>query len=427
MGIFEKDGRYSFVKRVPKRFQHVDKRRDVRIALKTDSRKEAERKAPQVEAELIAYWEALVDGRSSDAQERFDAVSRIATTQGLSYQTYDKLAEGPIEDIIQRLLMVKDAGPAAPSDIIDALTGEVLPPSITLSAALEDYYTLTRDKIAGKSEKQIRLWKLPRERCVGYFIQAVEDKDVDKITREDALMYRNWWRDKLESEDLKTATANKDFSNLNAIFRTWADLRRPGLVSPFSGLAFRDVVVTEKHPFSTDWIANKLVDLAVWDKINEDARDPFLIMINTGARPSEIVNARPEDFDLDHDIPHLKIQAADDRQLKTGHSLRDIPLLGVSLDAARRLKDRGGCKRYADNSNGWSANVNKYLTAQGLRETPDHSAYSLRHSMEDRLLEADVDERTRAQIMGHKYKKRAEYGKGATLKKRRDAIAKIAI
>ena len=424
MGIFEKDGRYSFVKRVPKRFQHVDSRRDVRIALKTDSRTEAERKAPQVEAELIAYWEALADGRSQEAKTRYDALARIAAAQGVAYVPHSELATGPIEDIIKRLLLVRDAGGVdAPDEIIDALTGEELPPETLLSTALEDFFDLTTDRLSGKTERQVHRWRLPRIRAVKNFITAVQDKDITQINREDALLYRQWWRDKIEADDLKTDTANKDFSNIANIFQTWADLRRPGLLNPFRRIAFRTVRVEERFPFSVEWIASRLVAPGAWDDINDDASDVVMVMVNTGARPTEVINADPDHFVLDHDIPHLCVR----KNLKTPQSRREIPLLGVSLAAAHRLRDRGGCTRYIDNEGSWSANVNKFMTTHGLRQTPDHSAYSLRHSFDDRLLEAGVDDRVRAELMGHKYAKRATYGSGGSLALKRDAIAKIAI
>ena len=105
---------------------------------------------------------------------------------------------------------------------------------------------------------------------------------------------------------------------------------------------------------------------------------------------------------------------------------RQIPLLGVSLQAARRIARRGGITRYVDNADTWSAAVNKYLTENQLRETPQHTAYSLRHSFEDRMIEAGVDERIRVELMGHKYG-RPDYGRGGSLEVRAGALELIAL
>lgn len=47
-------------------------------------------------------------------------------------------------------------------------------------------------------------------------------------------------------------------------------------------------------------------------------------------------------------------------------------------------------------------------------QSTEHSMYGLRHSFEDRLLAAGVDERIRAGLMGHKLQ-RERYGAGAPL------------
>lgn len=86
---------------------------------------------------------------------------------------------------------------------------------------------------------------------------------------------------------------------------------------------------------------------------------------------------------------------------------------------------RGGIQRYYDKANGWSSLVNKYLETNGLKETPTHTAYSLRHYVEDALLTAGIDDRVRADILGHKYK-RPVYGSGGGLELRQKALAKIA-
>ncbi len=73
-----------------------------------------------------------------------------------------------------------------------------------------------------------------------------------------------------------------------------------------------------------------------------------------------------------------------------------------------------GFPRYRENSAGLSGTVNKFLTENDLRETDDHSFYSLRHNFEDRLLRAGVDERVRRDFLGHALG-RERYGEGGGL------------
>ncbi len=154
------------------------------------------------------------------------------------------------------------------------------------------------------------------------------------------------------------------------------------------------------------------------------ARDVLLVMVETGLRPSEIVNLRAEDLVLEDSVPHLRVAADGSREFKSANARRDIPLVGVSLEAARGHP--GGFPRYRDTSTGWSVLVNRYLRDAGLLETPAHKVYSLRHSYQDRLTAAEVPERIQADLMGHGID-RPRYGAGASLEQKRKWIEAIAV
>ncbi|MEL6915802.1 MAG: tyrosine-type recombinase/integrase [Pseudomonadota bacterium] len=250
------------------------------------------------------------------------------------------------------------------------------------------------------------------------------DIPVDMITRGDAIQFRNWWSERVQA-GLKIETANKDLMHLSQIVGTWIKFTEAGIDNPFAGLRLEGKDGGTTPPFSRWWIVEKLLGEGELDRLNEEARDVFLLMVNTGLRPSEITDAPLSDFVLNHSIPHLRV-AANGRQLKVQHAARDIPLLGVSLEAAQRIAARGGVKRYAHKAGSWSALVNKYLANNALKETDKHVAYSLRHYVEDALLSAGVDDRIRADILGHKYK-RPNYGIGGGLEGRRGALERIAL
>lgn len=65
------------------------------------------------------------------------------------------------------------------------------------------------------------------------------------------------------------------------------------------------------------------------------------------------------------------------------------------------------------------------MSESGLRETPDHSLYSLRHSFESRMMKADFPERLKADLMGHRLK-RERYGE-MDFAHMRDWLLKISI
>jgi site-specific recombinase XerD len=410
MGIRRRGGRWHFFKRVPKRYAHLDRRDLVRVALHTDSETEARRKAVAVEAELIAYWEALAGGRDDDAARRYEAARALAAARGFEYRPSAEIVAGPLDDLLARLESLVRGGRLAPPEEAAAILGKVERPRLTLSDALDEFFDLTTDRLAGKSEGQVRRWRTPRVRAVRDFVEVVgADKALDEITREDALTFRRWWRDRIEGKGMDANSGNKDFQHLSDLFRTVTEMKGLGLDNPFGGLRFKQQGNRETFPFSVGWIRDTLLAPGALDGMGQEARDVLLVMVNTGARPSEIVGARAEDFALAEPVPHLRIRAHDGRSLKTDHSRRDLPLAGVSLDAARRLAKAGGPRHYAGKNDLWSATVNKFLRLKGLRETPDHTAYSLRHSFESRLIAARVDERLRAELMGHKYG-RPKYG-----------------
>ena len=70
--------------------------------------------------------------------------------------------------------------------------------------------------------------------------------------------------------------------------------------------------------------------------------------------------------------------------------------------------------------------MNKFLRQNGLLESEAHTAYSLRHAFEDRLLEQGSDDRLRAELMGHKYSRPA-YGRGGSLALKAKAVEAIAL
>ena len=85
-----------------------------------------------------------------------------------------------------------------------------------------------------------------------------------------------------------------------------------------------------------------------------------------------------------------------------------------------------GFPRYWDKADSLSALLNKVLATRGLRPVKRQSLYSLRHSFESRLTVAGVDDRVRAELMGHTYY-REKYGDGGTLEFKRDCIRRAAL
>ncbi|WP_420344226.1 DUF6538 domain-containing protein [Paenirhodobacter sp.] len=440
MGITKDRGRYYWVKRVPKRFLGIVLGADgkpvsqVRVALHTDSEREARRKAPQVEAQRMAEWAALEAGDSAAARVHYEAACQIAAAHGFAYVPMAKLVDGDVSDLVARVLALarSDGGLVSPMTQ-DALTGQVPEALPDLQQMAAEYFDMTATRHLQKSEMQKRKWRLPRDRAVAHFLDVVAAKGADKkpipmrvdeITRADALTFRKWWSDRVEA-GMQAGSANKDFGHLSEMFSTWTELKGLDLTNPFAKLHLEGGSEREVPAFSREWVSGKLLAAGALSSLNAEAADVLLMMVNTGLRPSEITDAPLSDFCIGAEIPFHRV-APNGRQLKVQHTRRDIPLLGVSLDAARRIVARGGVQKYRHKAGSWSNLVNKYLRNNGLKQTPEHTAYSLRHYVENALLAARVDDRVRADILGHKYD-RPSYGDGGYLAGRREALALIAL
>ena len=132
--------------------------------------------------------------------------------------------------------------------------------------------------------------------------------------------------------------------------------------------------------------------------LDDDIRWLVAIIFDTGMRLSEAAGLMLSDLHLDAEIPHIHLIPHPHRRLKTASSERKIPLVGLSLWAAKRLKQHPTglyCfPRYTNsercNSNSASAAINKWIkTVAG----PNDVVHGLRHSFRDRLraVEAPTD------------------------------------
>lgn len=410
-------------RRVPKRYENVETRRVIVDSLHTDSKTIAIEKAKAIWSQLIEAWEAKLAGDTTDADMRLAAAKNLAAIRGFRYLHANAVAELPIRELVDRI----DVVPVhrGEPDLVEAaaILGGTIAPKITVSAALNEYWTLAKDKTVGKSDDQVRRWKNPRKKAIRNFINVVGDKAIADITGDDMLDFRSWWMDRIVEDGLSANAANKDLSHFGTIMKMVNSMKRLGLVLPLGDLSFAAGEAKKRPPFSESWINEQLLAPDALSGLNDEARAIFLVMINTGARPSELAGLTKECIHLGSNVPHISIEPIG-RQLKSANARRKIPLTGVSLEAIRAFPE--GFPRYQRSSATLSGTLNKYLKENRLKETSDHTVYSLRHGFEDRLLAAGVDERIRRDLMGHALD-RERYGAGGSLEHMQTLVAKVAI
>lgn len=422
MALIIRGTTYYLRKRLPRRYDLVEDRKEILHSLHTDSLSVAEKKAKIVWDELIQSWEARLAGDTQDAEARYDAARNLAKTRGYRYLPGAQVAKLPLEELLQRVEAVPIVRGQPVLVEADALLGASGVPDITVTKALTLFWALADDRTAGKSEDQVRRWRNPRIKAIKNFVGVVGDVAIKDLTSEHMLDFREWWWEKIKEEDLTPNSGNKDLVHLGNVLRTVNTMKRLGLTLPLDGLSFKEGDKNTRPPFSTKWITDHLLKPGALSGLNPEARGVLLGMVNTGYRPSEGVGLLETHIRLDCDVPHISIEA-EGRTLKSQASKRTIPLAGVSLEAFKLFPK--GFPRYRDGA-GLSATVNKFLRENGLCETDGHTMYSLRHSFEDRLLAAGVDERIRRDLFGHSLN-RERYGAGATLEHKLRIVQNVAL
>lgn len=407
-------GVWYLVRRIPRRFEAVESRkRIVSISLETDSLRLARDKATGIWQALLDNWQAKLDGRSADARTAYEAIRKVAQGRGCHYLPVSRVAKLPDDALLSRIEAIREIEGEADQIEVKALMGTIEEPPLLMSEVWEQFYKLTPDRRLGKSRDQIRKWENPFKRALNRWIAVNGDGALTEIKREDFLSFRSFWIEKIDLEDRSNNTANKDFDKLTNALHTVIDGLGMELVLPIPKRNWRlpKADPVSPPPFSSDWISDRILALGSLDGLNDEARAILLICINTGARPSEVATLLPERIALSANTPHIQIRA-DGRVVKTKRAVRDIPLTGVALEAAREFPT--GFPRYRDFPSSLSGIQLKYMRNNGLMETEDHVIYSLRHAFEDRMLKANFPERVKADLMGHDIN-RERYGAGLPL------------
>ena len=435
---------YYYYRHVPKRVRAFYEGDTIRRALGTKSSEIARMRRDELAEADEEYWAQLgvslaaeQVGQAMDAShatKRYELAKARAMASGFRYRPVDQLAdEARIEEIVKRFLAVEDR---AASDgrlnpaVIDAVLGGVEEPRVTVSDAMEIYKTkIAAGELLNKSPQQKKLWHNTKDRSLRYFLDVVGDLVMADITREDAQKYFEWWNDQLAPKDPSVApkkpkTAARHFSDIRKLYSEYYKyMGEEDRLNPFRNMNFKGKSRTVIPAFESEWVRKRILVRGALDGIAEDLHLAAFMLIETGCRPGEIINLRPEDIVLDAKVPFIAIRARDDRETKTEDSIREIPLVGVSLEAAKRTPK--GFPHYQDRSNAFSAAISAAFRRRGLFPTKTHVIYSFRHAFEKRMQEANIDYGLRCLLMGHKHD-RPKYGDGGSLAYRRQELLKIA-
>lgn len=422
--VKKRGNRYHYVRRVPNDIRHLEDREFIQISLKTDSLSLAQHRAAILDRSILKYWEMLFTS-PDDALKQYQDAIKYVRFLGISHMSATDIAMAEIEDVVTRVKLAERENTTVLQS--KAMLGAVDKPQLKLSECIDKYWSFSRDMQLGKSENQIRKWKNPRIKALRNFTAVTGDKPVAYLTRDDVLNFKDWWLNRIEDENLKPHSANKDFNHVRSILQLINDNLRLDLpiLSLFERINIREDVLYRRLSFEPDFVQNTLLAANKLLGLDEELRFFIATMADTGARISELVglDAKNGDINLEADVPYIHIRENKIRKLKNPHSNRVIPLVGASLYALQNVPQ--GFQSYLGRPDYLSTVLNKWFRENDILPSADHTLYSLRHCFQDRLIAIEAPERVQAELMGHKFH-RPKYGAGASLEQKRDWLSKIA-
>lgn len=406
--VEKRGGQWYLRWRVPARFREVECRPEINVSLKTDSPSLAADRAALMRMELTAEWERrLASAHGALGGEEFGKILEMGEARGLGYTTTEKLLNGKIDELIERLDAV--AQEPSNSSLVTLALGGVDLPSVKVSEMPERMARILSEDVGGKNPRQDREWNNKWKRAAKNFIACVGDRPVAEISVADAEKFQTFWSKKRDSEKQTTDHVNKEIGRMRAIVDAYfKEIEVKNYSNPFSGMSLEKTGAESrsrsqgKRELPVKWIPDVLLNFELISSLNDEARDIGIISGETGTRGSEVYDLPKEHIFLDAEVPHFLVAVEEEgdqqRQVKNPWSIRKVPLIGHALEAMKRHPE--GFPRYRGKAN-YSNNINKYLKENGLFPAKGITIKALRHTFETRLRRAGVENEERAQLMGH--------------------------
>jgi integrase len=297
-----------------------------------------------------------------------------------------------------------------------ALINNLSADSVHCGERLSDVHALY---IRANPSRRNQLFEPHTERAFGYLTSALGNKRVHDLRRKDARIFVEWLKDK---RGMRTASIRRTFNCISAALSTYFqdnELERP---NPFKAVKIPNEGRDSKSRLPFSPLELKRLAACCMSE-DDDVRWLIALIANTGARMSEVAGLALSDLQPYAPLPHVQFIEQPWRGLKNLGSARSVPLVGVSLWAAKRILEKArpaqtfAFPRYTNgvrcNGNSASATVGKWMRTAGL----NHSAHDLRHTLADRLRAVQCPDEVRHAIGGWTTPGvAAKYGQGYGLK-----------
>lgn len=339
---FTKNGIYYFERRVPSDLQKHYEAPKIAYSLRTKSALVAISRASRAAQQLDEYW----------------------------YHLRIKDCSLPGKHRLRMKL------PATETPANSAITLD--PVSVKLSEAVTIYLRL-------KGQNRPATFQRAAERSCGYVIDVCGDKEPLTYTKSDATSFR----DAMIERGLAGSSITRIFGTVRAVLNFTASEVGITMNNPFNSVYYdRQSGVKDRVPLPIDALRSVQQECM---KVDDDLRWLVALISDTGMRLAEAAGLLREDIVLDCEFPHVLVREHPWRRLKTSSSSREVPLVGASLWAAKRVVANVKDSQFAftryngsgdTKANAASAALNKWMSPIVPQRCTMHS---FRHSMRDRL------------------------------------------
>ena len=330
--FYKRNETFYFSRAIPSDLLHRFNKRKIEVSLRTKSEAKAARSAAALSDRLERYWDSLR----------------------------------------MEMIYSKELGLRVAPDAKTITSAK----SFSATDALALYHRL---KGSGKT----KLFFASSQRSMRYLTDCLGHDDLAAIEISDAGRFRDYLFDR----GMSSSSVKRVFSSVRAVINL--AIREQGLSinNVFSGSFIPDEEAkTQRLPIPTDVLVTIQNECR---QLDDEPRWLIALISDTGMRLSEACGLLTSDICLDGAIPHINLAAHPWRRLKTGSSLRQIPLVGVSLWVANQVVKQNHqfafpkyCNETKCNANSASAALNKWLKPR----VPDGCViHSFRHSLRDRL------------------------------------------
>ncbi|MBZ9772901.1 site-specific integrase [Mesorhizobium sp. CO1-1-8] len=343
----------------------------------------------QAEAEL----KAATKGQSAKAQPKTDleryqwATRQVAEWGPMTSDVADALADhleetGQVE--LYRALVVPDRKPEP-----------------TLADAVKLYL---KEKVEGTADETKKRQRV--ERVQGHVKKALGrgDPQIRSLTKADAREVRDHM---LADKDMAPATVHRYLNDLRAILNYASgemdEVR--GWLSPFNGLEVKKQTLAkeDRKPFTEGQL--KAARARVLGHASADLQRIWRMLEQTGCRLAEVTGLMVEDVHVDG-ITYLDLKVHPHRRLKNAGSVRRVPLVGDALKAAQEALKAAGegamlFETYAREGGATAASATLMKHVRKVVADRKVTVHSLRHTLKDKLVRADVPEAVQNMILGH--------------------------